>query len=101
MKVLIRLITPYLGRYVIVTSGSESGKVKLFTVSSVNLRILGMSSIPPSLKASVMLLFSRMTSVTWTKAAFEAGWKLDRHGGATWVKIKIKKETRKTTKSKE
>jgi hypothetical protein len=31
-----------------------------------------MSSIPPSLKATVMLLFSMMTSVTWTKADFEA-----------------------------
>jgi hypothetical protein len=29
------------------------------------------------------------------------GWKLDRHGGENWVKIKTKGETRKTTKSKE
>jgi hypothetical protein len=69
---LIRLISPNLRQYVIVTSGSESGKVKLFTVTSVILRILGMSTIPPSLKAAVMLLFYWMTSVTWIKAAFEA-----------------------------
>jgi hypothetical protein len=30
--------------------------------------------MPFSLKAAVMLLLSRMTSVTWTKAAFEAAW---------------------------
>jgi hypothetical protein len=49
-----------------------SGKVNLSTVTSVNLRILEMSSIPPSLNVAVMLLFSMMTSVIWTKAAFEA-----------------------------
>jgi hypothetical protein len=57
---------------VIVGSWSRSGKVKLSIVTLVNLRILGMSSIPPLLKAAVMLLSSRMTSVTWTKAALEA-----------------------------
>jgi hypothetical protein len=55
-----------------VGSWSGSVKVKLSTVTSANLRILEMSLIPPSLKAAVMLLFSRMTSVTWTKTAFEA-----------------------------
>jgi hypothetical protein len=57
-----------------VTLGSGSGNVKLFPVKSVNLRILGMNSITHSQKVAVMLLFSRSTSVTWTKAAFEAAW---------------------------
>jgi hypothetical protein len=55
-----------------VGSWSESGKVKLSTVASVKFRILGISSIPPYLKAAVMLLSSRMSSVTWTEAALEA-----------------------------
>jgi hypothetical protein len=74
MNILINFISPILRQYISLILGLGSGNVKLFTVTSVNLRILGMSSIPPSLKAAVMLLFSRMTSVTWTKAAFEAVW---------------------------
>jgi hypothetical protein len=68
----MRPVSPFLSRTAIVGSWSGSGKVKLSKVTSVNFRILEMSSIPPSLKASVILLFSSMTSLTWTKAAFEA-----------------------------
>jgi hypothetical protein len=63
---------------------SESGsrKAKFSTDTSVRLRILEMSSIPPSLKAAVMFLLSRMTSVTWTKQLLKLGegWELGRHG---------------------
>jgi hypothetical protein len=69
MNVLVRPVSPFLSCTVIVGSWYGSRNVKLSTVTSVNLRILEMS---PSLKVALMLLFSRMTSVIWTKAAFEA-----------------------------
>jgi hypothetical protein len=67
-------ISLLLRQYVLVMLGSGSGNFKLSTVTSVNLRILEMSSMPPSLKLAVILLLSRITSVTWTKVAFEAAW---------------------------
>ena len=71
MKDLIHPFSPLLRRYAIVElESSGSRKVKLSTVSSVNLRILEMSSMPPSLNALVILALSSRTSVMWVNAAF-------------------------------